>query len=88
MRPLYAALLWLHPPGFRRRFGDELLCIFDEARPSHGALPLLADGAVSFLRQWTLRSALWIWCAALVGGLIPLLIGYASFIPALDFGVR
>ena len=79
-RWLYAALLWLHPPAFRDRFREELLCVFDEARPAQGAFPLLVDAAASLTRQWTLRSNLWIWCAALIGGLLPILIGYASFI--------
>jgi len=55
-RALYATLLWLHPPQFRRRFGGESLCIFDEAGTLAG-WALVADGFVSLLRQWILRSA-------------------------------
>ncbi len=88
LRSVYKGLVWLHPPAFRERFGEELLCIFDEARRDRGAWSLFADGAVSIARQWTFRSDLWIWCVALLGGLIPILIGYGSFIPMLDFPVR
>ena len=66
IRALYATLLRLHPPAFRRRFGDEILCIFDDA--SHGtAWVLVADGLVSLLRQWVLRSPLPIILSALLG---------------------
>jgi hypothetical protein len=67
MRALYATLLWLHPPAFRRQFATEMLWIFDEARGSEGAFALLLDGAVSVLRQWLARSGLWIVAAALLG---------------------
>jgi hypothetical protein len=30
IRAVYAALLRVHPRAFRNRFGDEMLCIFDE----------------------------------------------------------
>ena len=30
IRALYFGLIWLHPPGFREEFGDEMLWIFDE----------------------------------------------------------
>jgi hypothetical protein len=30
MRVLYRLILWLHPPAFRRRFGDQMLSIFEE----------------------------------------------------------
>jgi hypothetical protein len=30
IRALYSALLRVHPPAFRQRFADEMLCIFDE----------------------------------------------------------
>jgi len=31
MRSFYRLVLKLHPAAFRERFGDEMLCIFDEA---------------------------------------------------------
>lgn len=52
LRSLYIQLLRLHPAAFRRRYGDEMLAIFDEAgQPA----PLLADAALSLARQWLLR---------------------------------
>jgi hypothetical protein len=78
-RALYAALLRLHPPGFRRQFATEMLWIFDEARVSEGAVLLLLDGAVSLLRQWLLRSGLWMLAAALLGAML-------QVVPALSWG--
>jgi hypothetical protein len=59
LRLLYIWLLRLHPPGFRERFTEEMLCIFDQTVASqagkkrHAASRLLADGVVSLVRQWT-----------------------------------
>jgi hypothetical protein len=55
---LYHALIALHPARFRDRFGDEMLCVFDEAGRDR-ARRLLADAVLSLLRQWLLRSNLW-----------------------------
>jgi hypothetical protein len=57
-RFFYRALIALHPPRFRERFGDEMLCVFDESAGGRTAL-LFADGVLSLLRQWLLRSNLW-----------------------------
>ncbi len=57
-RSLYRALIELHPARFRDRFGDEMLCVFDEAGGDR-APRLFADAVVSLLRQWLLRSNLW-----------------------------
>jgi hypothetical protein len=57
-RSLYRALIALHPARFRDRFGDEMLCVFDEAGGDR-APRLFADAVVSLLRQWLLRSNLW-----------------------------
>lgn len=57
-RFLYHALIALHPPRFRERFGDEMLCVFDEAGGDR-TVRLFADGVLSLLRQWLLRSNLW-----------------------------
>ncbi len=54
-RPVYRALLWLHPPFFRKRFADEMLWLFDETVATEGAVALLLDGLISMLRQWLLR---------------------------------
>jgi hypothetical protein len=51
LRPLYRCLLRLHPPGFRRRFGDEMLSIFDQAAGKAAAFKLLADGLLSLAQQ-------------------------------------
>jgi hypothetical protein len=55
LRRLYRCALRLHPSSFRRRFGDEMLCIFDQQK---GVLPevgLMLDCVFSLLRQWVLR---------------------------------
>jgi len=80
-RALYHALLLLHPPRFRRRFADEMLCTFDEARLTLGAAPLFADALTSLARQWLLRSPLWRIPAALLGGML-MLLASVLFVPA------
>jgi hypothetical protein len=57
-RFFYRTLIALHPPRFRERFGDEMLCVFDEMGRDR-TVRLFADGALSLLRQWVLRSNLW-----------------------------
>lgn len=59
LRLLYSCLLRLHPAGFRERFTEEMLCIFDQTvasqarREMRAACRLLADGVASLVRQWT-----------------------------------
>ncbi len=52
MRQLYILLLHMHPAIFKRRFGDEMLWIFDQ---SPEKISLFGDGIQSLFRQWTLR---------------------------------
>jgi Peptidase family S41/N-terminal domain of Peptidase_S41 in eukaryotic IRBP len=59
LRPLYRCMLRLHPPGFRKRFEDEILSIFDAAATSRDRIRLLVDGVLSLARQWMLRSEFW-----------------------------
>jgi len=59
LRPLYRCVLRLHPPGFRKRFADEMLSIFDQTAGKLGEVKLLADGLLSLVRQWTLRPEFW-----------------------------
>jgi Peptidase family S41 len=59
LRPLYHCMLRLHPPGFRKRFEDEILSIFDAAATSRDRIRLLVDGVLSLARQWMLRSEFW-----------------------------
>lgn len=74
-RFFYRCLIRLHPHMFRERFGDEMLCAFDEAEHAGGAA-FFADAANSLIRQWILRSGLWRWAvgAGITGVLI---VGYA-----------
>lgn len=75
-RSLYRLLLWCHPPSFRRRFAGEMMWIFDETASRQGPWQLLADGLVSLLRQWFLRSgAVWKLPLAALGGLLAPLLG-------------
>lgn len=59
LRHLYRCALRLHPSAFRRRFGEEMLSIFDSTK---GRLPrflLLMDSILSLTRQRTLRPEFW-----------------------------
>src|ERR1035438_8275834 len=67
IRALYAALLRMHPPAFRRQFAAEVLWIFDQSRASEGAFVLLLDLLISVARQWLVRSGLWKVMLALTG---------------------
>lgn len=81
IRWLYRWLVWFHPPAFRLRFEEEMLCIFDEAADKWGTASLLADASVSLVRQWVLRSGLWKWAVASIIGIIPLILAFGSFLP-------
>jgi hypothetical protein len=81
MRFLYALLIGLHPPSFRKRFAQEMLWIFEEAANSWGACALLRDAILSLLRQWLIRSELWKWLVAGIAGFVLLLTAFGSFLP-------
>jgi len=69
-RFLYRALIALHPPSFRERFGEEMMSIFDEPATKRDGT-LFADAFVSLGWQWLMRSDLWKLAAgALVSTLI------------------
>jgi hypothetical protein len=55
LRRLYRCAVRLHPSIFRRRFGDEMLYIFDQQKGTSAELGVMLDCIVSLLRQWTLR---------------------------------
>ena len=55
LRRLCRCAVRLHPSGFRRRFGEEMLYIFDQQRGTLAALSVMLDCVFSLLRQWTLR---------------------------------
>jgi hypothetical protein len=59
LRSLYVGLLRLHPPAFRRHFGEEMLSIFGQAVGRQAKLRLLGDGLMSLVRQWSLRPEFW-----------------------------
>lgn len=76
-RFLYRTLIALHPPRFRERFGDEMMCVFDESA-ARGDAKLFADALLSLARQWLLHSGLWkLATGAVVSGLILCGWGYA-----------
>jgi hypothetical protein len=75
---LYRWLVCLHPPAFRERFGEEMLCVYDDAEP--GERPrLLTDGVLSLARQWVARSRYWIAGVAALGALLQLAIAGAAW---------
>jgi hypothetical protein len=80
-RNLYRCLVHLHPLAFRRRFEEEMIWIFDEAEETWGVGSLIVSAASSLARQWLMRSGLWKLAAAGIGGTVPLLVGFGSFIP-------
>jgi hypothetical protein len=59
LRFLYRCVLRAHPEYFQRRFGQEMLGIFDQAASPMSAAVLLLDGVVSLIRQWMLRPEFW-----------------------------
>ena len=74
-RFIYRLLIGLHPRAFRERFGDEMLCVFDESGPM-GAAGCLLDAGASLARQWLLRSGLWRWAIG-AGATALLIVSYA-----------
>jgi len=75
IRILYAFLLRLHPRPFRRRFGDEMLGIFDEIPVNNERTLLLYDALRSLTVQWLLRSNLWVFALAFLLALVSAFIG-------------
>jgi hypothetical protein len=55
LRRIYRCAVRLHPSSFRRRFGDEMLYIFDQQKETRAALGVMLDCLLSLLRQWALR---------------------------------
>lgn len=55
LRRLYRCAVRMHPSSFRRRFGEEMLYIFDQQKGTLPALGVTLDCVFSLLRQWTLR---------------------------------
>lgn len=80
IRNIYRGLVYLHPTRFRRNFEEEMLWIFDQAGNPYEIASLLADVTTSLGRQWLIRSNLWIWIAASLGGVVPLSIAFGSFL--------
>jgi hypothetical protein len=79
LRRLYRCAVRLHPSGFRRRFGEEMLYIFDQQKGTLPALAVTLDCVFSLLRQWTLRPRIGIGLPA-----APLLSPVADHIPSFE----
>jgi hypothetical protein len=79
-RAVYSWLIALHPAGFRRRFGPEMLAILDEPEIAGGSL--LLDAFCSLVRQWGLRTAWWRGAIALLLAGVPL---FTALIVAVPF---
>jgi hypothetical protein len=76
-RAFYQLIIRMHPPAFRRRFGDEMMSVFDDATGQY-AFMLTLDALTSFGRQWFVRNSWW---------KLPLA-GLAAFIQLCWFGSR
>ncbi len=75
MMLLYRSVIALHPATFRRQFGPEMELIFDESGRSPG---LLADVIVSLARQWLMRTKIWVFALAALGGIIPFALAFGA----------
>ena len=51
-RRIYAAMVGLHPPDFRKRFGSEMILDFEECSGSHQVANFYLDALQSVVRQW------------------------------------
>jgi hypothetical protein len=76
-RALYRTILWLHPPAFRKQYAGEMLWIYDQFALEGSTSTLMSDAVVSLLRQWLVRSRLWMVSAALAGAMLTILSGNA-----------
>jgi hypothetical protein len=81
MRGVYRCLVWLHPAWFRQRFAEEMIWIFDESAGKWGAAALVVDRGISLLRQWVTPSGLWKGLAAVIVGIVPVVIAFGTLIP-------
>jgi hypothetical protein len=79
LRRLYRCAVRLHPSSFRRRFGEEMLYIFDQQKGTLSPLGVMLDCVFSLLRQWTLRPHIGIELPA-----APLLSPAADHIPSFE----
>ncbi|MGA7931794.1 MAG: hypothetical protein WCA20_38065 [Candidatus Sulfotelmatobacter sp.] len=79
LRRLYRCAVRLHPSSFRRRFGEEMLYIFDQQKGTLSALGVMLDCVFSLVRQWTLRPHIGIELPA-----APLLSPAADHIPSFE----
>lgn len=55
IRSLYKLVLSMHPPAFRERFRDQMLCVFDEGCGAAFGSGFLSDALRSLARQWVRR---------------------------------
>ena len=59
LRRLSILVLRAHPSPFRRRFGEEMLDIFDEASDVGEGAFFVSEAVISLCRQWALRPEFW-----------------------------
>ena len=81
VRSLYLCLVSLHPAGFRQRFAEEMLWIFDQSAETEGLALLIADAAVSLVPAVAHPLTNVEMGARKPCRLIPLLIAFGSFLP-------
>jgi hypothetical protein len=65
---VYSCLIRMHPRQFRKKYGREMLWIYEQEAGGRRAGLLLADAVVSLVRQWGFRKPAPIRPAALGGG--------------------
>ncbi len=73
-RRLYRALLCLYPFGFRERFAEEMLWIFDEASAGDVTFPIFWDTFLSVIRQRAVPLMTWKVAATLIAGTLEMAI--------------
>lgn len=81
IRVLYQLLLALHPDGFRNRFGEEMLWLFDESVAEGRVASAFGDGLVSVARQWACRSGLWKVAVGAAVALLEIVLVFLAFTP-------
>ena len=72
-RAFYRGMLLLYPPSFRRRFADEMLCLYEDAAGDQRTAGFCINMTLSLIRKWFWNPVLWRTAGAIAGGVFTLL---------------